>query len=386
MSKVAVVGIGLIDTLGSNHGDCFKSLLDHTYKDPESFVTSSELGSKQKVFMPCITDLNLPANMKRPPLESYARCALHTVMDAISELRIDTTDVAVVTSNATTGEESMAKLVNGTLNDKKLPPSMLLQVIPDYLSGAISQSMSWHGPNLNINASCSGSSYALDYAITLTKHHRYVVCTGAECPTEINVPAFAKIGALGTHSVPFDDHRDGFIMGGGAGTLILQSEEYLDHEPIAWINTPGFYTDIHSQTAPDPEGKGAKSAMIKALSNANTNTDDLSFILAHGTSTPLGDIAEYNAIKDIVLPHAIPITSLKAYIGHTLSASTITEIIYGINALRENIVLGNTKSHNISMDEHNLIPRNHKTSHKKSFMKNSFGFGGKCASHIVELK
>lgn len=385
MKRVAIVGIGIIDALGDNLQDCYRGMSSSEYVPPPYFDAISEVGRQQKFFSAKDDTLRKPESMRKPPVENYARYAIHSVVDAIEHLNIDTENVSVVTSNGTAGDQLKFKVIDGCYNDKKVKPTDLLQCIYDYLSGAISQCYGWRDANVNVNAACAGSSYAIDYAMRLTDESDYVVCTGADCGTDISIPAFAKLTALGDHSTPFDDNRNGFVMGSGAGTLVLQAEDKLKHEPIAWLYPASFKTDITSATAPDTDGRGAKQSMLTALQNADIDVNDLAFISSHSTSTPIGDQVEYQAISWLIGDTRIPVSAYKAKIGHLLSASTIVEIIYGIMALQHSTVIGNINSPNCTMDDKGVIIQENEETNKRYFLKNSFGFGGKCASHVIEV-
>ncbi len=385
MKRVAIVGIGIIDALGDNQQDCYRGMSSSEYVPPPYFDAISELGKQQKFFSAKDDNLRKPESMRRPPVEKYARYAIHSVVDAIEHLNIDTESVSVVTSNGTAGDQLKFKVIDGCYNDKKVKPTDLLQCIYDYLSGAIAQSYGWRDANVNVNAACAGSSYAIDYAMRLTDESDYVICTGADCGTDISIPAFAKLTALGDRSSPFDDSRNGFVMGSGAGTLVLQAEDKLTHEPIAWLHPASFQTDISSPTAPDTDGRGAKASMFHALKKAGIWTDQLAFICSHSTSTPIGDKVEYDAISWLIESKRVPVSAYKAKIGHLLSASTIVEIIYGIMALQHNTVIGNVNSPDCTLDEKGVIIQENEETDKRYFLKNSFGFGGKCASHVIEV-
>ena len=186
---------------------------------------------------------------------------------------------------------------------------------------------------------------------------------------------------MGTKSCPFDDDRDGFIMGEGSGCFILESEEKAKKRNaniIAYLYKPGYGSDTSSPTSPDPDGAAAKLSMINALKG-----NDVSFVNAHGTSTPMGDEIEYNAIKEVL--GNVPIVSNKSKIGHTMGACGIIEAIYTIKSLQSGQIPNNHNITKCSFDTDGMITDKNRTITGKKALNNSFGFGGKCASQLIEI-
>ncbi len=143
----------------------------------------------------------------------------------------------------------------------------------------------------------------------------------------------------------------------------------------------GFASDAFNPTAPSPEGVGAKMAMTNAMKHSSAK--ELAFVNAHGTSTPAGDVVEYESIIEVIGP--VPTFSCKSKIGHTIGSCGIIEAIYGIYAIKSNLVLPNFNLNNCSFDQHNILHKKVLHTTKRKFLNNSFGFGGKCASQVVEV-
>ncbi len=358
MKRVAVTGIGMIDTLGNNYNDCSSSFLSESYIDPVPYDWCSiERYRNQKVFpvtaAPILPDIE-PKTLKL--LDDNMKYGVHAVHKALQDAGVEHSEnVAVVASNTSSGDKIVYQSLNeiGQLGYMKRPRHFLAG-FKDYLSGFICKQWQFHGASIAMNAACATAPASLDYAMRLVDEYDYVVCaTSDDSCNEVLIPFFTAIGALGTHSNPFGKDRDGLIPGSGGACFILQAEDKLSKKPHAWLYPPGLASDAYSDAAPHPEGYGARLAMKKALRYNNVD-----FVNAHATSTPIGDEIELAAIKDIL--GDVDIIAPKRKIGHTMGAAGMLEAIYGIAKCRKDGT--------------------------KRFLNNSFGFGGKCASQIIEVE
>ena len=191
---------------------------------------------------------------------------------------------------------------------------------------------------------------------------------------EIDIALFSFLRALGTESKPFDENRDGFIMGEGSGILILESEEKAlkrGANVIAWLYEAGHASDAWDRTS--PSGVGAVMAMNNAV-EAGGLPD---VVNAHGTSTPAGDEVEHRSIREIT---SAPIYSVKGKIGHTFSAASVLETIYSILSMQNGII---PPCHNTNTPAFDVVTKPTRGEFNKT-LNNSFGFGGKCISQIIE--
>jgi 3-oxoacyl-[acyl-carrier-protein] synthase II len=193
---------------------------------------------------------------------------------------------------------------------------------------------------------------------------------------------FLLLGALGEKSAPFDNQRNGFIPGEGAGCMILESEKSAvnrNAKIYGFIENTSLANDAYHLTSPDPEGTGAKHVMKSITSGISK--DDIAFCSAHATSTLIGDVIEYRAIIDVL--GKVPTMSFKSKIGHTMASSSIIETIYTVLSLNQGLILPNFNLNACDFDsEKILVYREQKTSRKYA-VKNSFAFGGKCASILL---
>ena len=387
MKRVAVTGMGIIDTLGANPKECFDSMLDTSYNHPPLYSHSQLQRHKTQPVFPVDRSKLLIPELKPTVLKNLEPCnlfSLHTIEQALKQSGVKhSSNVGLIGSSITLGNY-YAMDTWPTLHSEtgRARPKLLLNCAKDYMSGFLSQHYGYKGLNTSIYASCATSMFSIDYAMRYVDEYEYVVCTISEHGVnETDMSFFKQIGAMGTKSCPFDDDRDGFIMGEGSGTFILESEEKAKKRNaniIAYLYTPGFSSDTSSPTSPDQDGAGAKLSMTNALKD-----NDVSFVNAHGTSTPVGDEIEYNAIKEVL--GNVPIVSNKSKIGHTGGACGIIEAIYTIKSLQSGQIPDNHNISKCSFDIDGMITDKNRTTTGKMALNNSFGFGGKCASQLIEI-
>jgi len=387
MKRVAVTGMGIIDTLGANPKECFDSMLDTSYNHPPLYSHSQLQRHKTQPVFPVDRSKLLIPELKPTVLKNLEPCnlfSLHTIEQALKQSGVKhSSNVGLIGSSITLGNY-YAMDTWPTLHSEtgRARPKLLLNCAKDYMSGFLSQHYGYKGLNTSIYASCATSMFSIDYAMRYVDEYEYVVCTISEHGVnETDMSFFKQIGAMGTKSCPFDDDRDGFIMGEGSGTFILESEEKAKKRNaniIAYLYTPGFSSDTSSPTSPDQDGAGAKLSMTNALKD-----NDVSFVNAHGTSTPAGDEIEYNAIKEVL--GNVPIVSNKSKIGHTMGACGIIEAIYTIKSLQSGQIPDNHNITKCSFDTDGMITNKNRTTTGKMALNNSFGFGGKCSSQLIEI-
>lgn len=231
---------------------------------------------------------------------------------------------------------------------RRISPFFIPMLIPDIASGQISIKYGLRGPNYSVVSACATGNNNIGDAYMLIKMGQMnaAVCGGSEAAvSELGIGGFNALRALSTRnddpataSRPFDKSRDGFVLGEGAGALYLEDLESARNRGAriyAELLGVGMSADAHHITAPDPEGRGACNAMKSALRQAGVSADDVDYLNMHGTSTPLGDIAETNAIKDVFGDHArkMNLSSTKSMTGHLLGAAGAVEAIATIGAI-----------------------------------------------------
>jgi 3-oxoacyl-[acyl-carrier-protein] synthase II len=271
---------------------------------------------------------------------------------------------------------------------------MIPKMIPDIAAGLIAMKYGFQGPNYATVSACASSSNALIDALTYIRvgYADVIVAGGSEAPVTIaGVGGFNAMHALSTRnedastaSRPFDRDRDGFVLGEGAGALILEEYEHAVNRGAkiyAELIGGGLSCDAYHMTAPHPDGRGAVKVMKNCLDDANIDTSDVDLINMHGTSTPLGDVAESKAVKDVFQEDAynLNINSTKSMTGHLLGAAGAVEAISCIMAIKHGIIPPTINHFN---DDENIDPKLNFTftsPQKKPVniaMSNTFGFGG----------
>ncbi|MGB1248844.1 MAG: beta-ketoacyl-ACP synthase II, partial [Chitinophagales bacterium] len=281
-------------------------------------------------------------------------------------------------------------------------PFFIPKMIVDIAPGHISMRYGLRGPNFSVVSACASSTNGLIDAFNYIRLGQadLFVAGGSEAPIcEGGIGGFNAMKALSqrndepaTASRPFDSTRDGFVMGEGAGALILEEYEHAKARGAkiyAEIVGGGMSADAHHLTAPHPEGLGAINVMNNALKDANLSPEDMDYVNVHGTSTPLGDIAELKAIKGVFGEHAykLNISSSKSMTGHLLGATGAIEAIACIKAIQEDIVPP-TINH-VHADENidqqlNLTLNKAQKRTVNVALSNTFGFGGHNASVVFK--
>lgn len=382
MSRVAITGVGIVDALGNNYKDCFNNLLGDY--DPIGAVTCVDFerysNLKTKVGAELYTEsLNCVEHF---PL--YMRAGLHTVTQALTDAQVSSTEnVAVIFSTLVADSLTKIKYYDVLGSGKtKFPPKTMLEIQHDYLASVIAQQHNFNGPAVGMNTSCSTFLTSLDYARRLVDDYDYVVVGGSDTPVDpVHLFWFQQYHALSTDgSRPFDQKRNGFVLGNGAGCIILEREDRArarGAKIYGFVAGLGMASEASSLTGVNHTA--ARQALDRALKESNMSTVDA--VNAHATSTVLGDELEYNVIKER-LPNT-PIYSVKGKIGHTMAACGVIELIYGLASMEFGIVPRNFNLTNpLANDEYLLTNNLYKPTN--SFLKNSYAFGGRCASLIIQ--
>ena len=284
---------------------------------------------------------------------------------------------------------------------RKISPFFIPSTLINLASGQVSIRFGLKGPNHAATTACSTGAHSIGDAARLIQFGdaEVMVAGGAESAIcRIGIAGFAAARALASKfnqnpksaSRPWDVDRDGFVMGEGAGVLVL---EELDHAQARSAKIYGELVgyglsgDAYHATAPSEDGSGAARAMQAALTRANLNPEEISYINAHGTSTPLGDEIELNAVKKVFKEHAynLSMSSTKSAIGHLLGAAGAVEAVYSLLAIRDSIIPPTLNLENPSEGcDLDLVPKTAKERDVRCVMSNSFGFGGTNATIVFK--
>jgi 3-oxoacyl-[acyl-carrier-protein] synthase II len=411
LKRVVVTGIGAITPIGNTAPDYWSGLLNGvsgadgiTLFDASKFKT--RFACEVKGFDP-VAYLDRKEARK---IDRFAQLAIVASDEAIKQAGISKDTVnpdrtGVIFSSGIGGlltfqEEVMAYAKgDGT---PRFNPFFIPKMILDIAAGHISMRHGFRGPNFAVVSACASSTHALIEAthyIQLGKADVMIAGGSEAVVCDAGVAGFNAMKALSernddpkTASRPFDKDRDGFVMGEGSGALVLEEYEHAVRRGAtiyAEIAGGGATADAHHITAPHPEGLGALNVMRASLQDAKMNPDDIDYINVHGTSTPLGDIAETKAILGVFGDHAykLSISSTKSMTGHLLGAAGVIEVIASIYAVMHDIV---PPTINHFTDDDALDPKLDLTFWKpkkkiiRAALSNTFGFGGHNASLIVK--
>jgi len=319
--------------------------------------------------------------------------------------KIDLDKAGVIWASGIGGLHSLEEEVESFLQGDGTPrynPFIIPKIIGDIAAGHISIKFGFRGVNYSTVSACSSSSHAISNAMDYIRLGRAdVVITGGSEATvaKLCIGGFNSMKALSTRnddfktaSRPFDKDRDGFVLGEGAAGLVLEEYEHAKKRGAkiyAEIVGAGATADAHHITAPHPEGLGARNVMKMALNDAKMNPEDIDYVNVHGTSTPLGDIAETKAIRQVFGDHAynMNISSTKSMTGHLLGAAGAIESIAGILAINHSFV---PPTINHFTDDPNLDNKLNLTFNVaqerevNAVLSNTFGFGGHNSSVIFK--
>ncbi len=403
LKRVVVTGLGALTPIGNTKDDYWEGLISGksgaapiTYYDTKKFKT--KFACELKDFK--VTDFIDRKESRR--MDKFAQYAMVAADEAIldSKLDLDAVNklrVGVIWGAGIGGLETFQQEVLNFASGDGTPrfnPFFIPKMIADIAPGNISIKHGFMGPNYTTVSACASSANALFDALNSIRlgHTDVVVTGGSEAAVTIaGMGGFNAMHALSTRnespetaSRPFDGTRDGFVLGEGAGALILEEYEHAKARGAkiyAEVAGGGLSSDAHHMTAPHPEGIGVTAVMKNCLENAGLKPEDVDHINTHGTSTPLGDVAELKAISKVFGAHAknININSTKSMTGHLLGAAGAIEAIASILAI-ENGIIPPTINHEV-VDENidpelNLTLNTAQKRDVKVAMSNTFGFGG----------
>ena len=389
--RVAITGIGLVDTLGNSPESCFEEYMNGEYKSPEPYKGEGTYNQGRAGMYADKWDLEIPDGIDPRMyklLEHECKMGLHVIEQALGD-RKRSQNVPVVFSTITAGGRLNYDYLMSTVDEfpqKKLNPFLQLQIVRDYFVGLVPQVYNLTGPTTSMHSACSTGLYSLDYACRLVDEYDYVICGSSDVGTyRGEMGFFGMVGALSptNNSSPFDKNRDGIVMGDGAACLILESEEKaLARNATIYGYVSGIGTGNDGNTgsaiAPDVNMSGAKKAMSEAIKDVDK--DCISWVNAHGTSTIVGDELEYHAIQEVL--GEIDVVSFKSKLGHTMGTSGLIETIYTLMAMRNNVIPPN---YNIKeLPEGVEVPMVAQDDVGMYALKNSFAFGGKNVSVLLQ--
>lgn len=412
LKRVVVTGLGALTPIGNNISEYWNSLLAGV--SGAGPITRFD-ASKLKTHFACEVKGFQPADhfdrKEARKYDLYSQYAIVAAREAIKDanLALDTEDkdrIGVILGIGIGGIQSLEKEIMDYATGDSTPrysPFFITKMIANMASGHIAMEYGFRGPNYICSSACASSTTAIASAIDQIRLGRVnvMVTGGAEAPLTISgMGGFNSMHALSTRnddpqtaSRPFCKSRDGFVMGEGAGCLVLEELEHALSRGAtiyAEIAGVGASADAHHITASHPEGLGAILAMKHALEDANMSIEDIDYINVHGTSTPVGDVSEAKAIVKLFGEHAyrLNISSTKSMTGHLMGAAGAVEGIASILSVYHDVVpptINYTGEEDENIDYRlNFTFNQAQKRTVNAALSNTFGFGGQNASLIVK--
>jgi len=405
--RVVVTGMGCISPVGNTVQETWDALL--TGKSGAGMITLFDASKHKTRFAAEVKGFDGVAQFgvrDARKMDRFTQFATVATMEALEQsgLKIDETNRDRIGIVIGTGIGGIGTIVEQTavMHERgvdRLSPFLIPMMISDSAPGMLAIRTGARGPNMAIATACASGNNAIGDAMETIRRGAAdaMIAGGAEgALVSLAMAGMNVMGALSTRnddpltaSRPFDKDRDGFLMGEGAGVLILESLEHAQARGaniLGEVSGYGTSDDAFHISAPAENGAGAAISMKLALENANLTIDDIGYINAHGTSTQLNDKSETAAIKTVFGEQAyqIPISSTKSMTGHLLGASGAVEAVFCIKAIREEIIPPTinyqTPDPNCDLD---YVPNQARKVSPKHVMSNSFGFGGHNATLVI---
>jgi len=379
--RVAVTGLGALSCAGVGVEQLWQALLEPVAPESKRIAKfdTSHLGG--------------PKELRR--LDPFALYALAAADEAWRQSGLEgpLENAGSIVTTGIGGLQTVLEQVEvlATKGRDRVSPFMVPMMMPNAATAAVSMRFGLGGPCETVTTACAAGTHAIGNAARLVASGRcdVVVTGGAEAVmVEISEAGFRNMTALSTTGLsrPFDVERDGFVMGEGAGILVLEDWDHAERRGatiLAEVLGAASTADAHHITAPDPSGRGAVRCMELALADADLTVSDVSHINAHGTSTPLNDFAESVAVHHVFGEHAPPVTSIKGHLGHSLAAAGALEGVASVLTLQQQIIPPTAGTTDVDpalgLDVVITKPRH---ADVDIILSNSFGFGGHNGSVI----
>ena len=411
LKRVVVTGLGALTPIGNSKDEYWKNLVAGV--SGAAAITHFDASLFKTQFACEVKNFNVEDFLDRKEarkMDAFTQYAMVSSDEALKDSGILDSNanrdrIGVVWGSGIGGLNTFqeeAKNYFGSDGPPRLNPFFIPKMIADMAAGQISIKHELRGPNYVTVSACASATNALIDSFNLIRLGKSdaIVTGGSEaCVNEMGMGGFNALRALSTRndspqsaSRPFDVDRDGFVLGEGSGALILEEYEHAINRGAtiyAEIIGSGMSADAYHMTAPHPDGLGAMNTMLSALDDANITPADVDYVNVHGTSTPLGDVAEVKAIQSVFGEKAydLNISSTKSMTGHLLGAAGAIEAIACVMAVKEDIV---PPTINHFTDDPNLDPKLNFTFNKAEkrtvniALSNTFGFGGHNTSVIVK--
>ena len=399
MDNIVITGLGIKSCIGNDYETVKKSL-----QEGKSGISFNEIYSEMG-FRSCVSgsiNINLSDHIDRKLLRfmgessgySYLAAKDALQMSGLDESDLSSPRIGIVAGSG--GSSTRIMVENGDIarnrGPKRIGPYGVTRSMSSSISAILSTAFKLKGINYSISSACATSAHCIGHAAELIKSGQQdvVIAGGADDEHWSSSCLFDAMGALSSNfndvpenaSRPYDSNRDGFVIAGGAGMIILESENHAKKRNANIIGKlSGYFANSDGYDMVAPSGEGAIRCMQGAMENAGVSID---YINTHGTSTPVGDIAELNAIKELFGSECPMLSSTKSMTGHSLGATGVHEAIYSMIMLNEDFVAPSINIESICDEAKDLnIVTETKKIKLENILSNSFGFGGTNASLIL---
>ena len=399
MKNVVITGVGIKSCIGNSYNDVLESL-----KNGKSGIVSnssyadmgfrSQVSGSMDIDFSKLIDRKLLRFMGESAAYSYLAAKDAIEMSSLTEEDLDSPRVGIVAGSGGASTRVMVSTADivREKGPKRIGPYAVTKSMGSSISAILGTAFRIKGVNYSISSACATSAHCIGHGADLIKSGQQdiVIAGGGEDEHWSSSSLFDAMGALSSNfnddpkkaSRPYDKNRDGFVISGGSGILILEEEEHAKKRNANILaKLSGYFATSDGYDMVAPSGEGALRCMQGALKSYGSDVD---YINTHGTSTPVGDLAELNAIKELFVNNSPIISSTKSMTGHSLGATGAQEAIYSIMMLRDKFIAPSINIEDVC-DEAKGVKLNTETtsSEIKSAMSNSFGFGGTNASLIV---
>ena len=407
--RIVITGMGAITPLGLDVASTWSNLVAgksgiSAITSPESANFDCRIAGEVKNFDPRQYFAN-PKDARRA--DRYSQFAIVAAKEALTNSGLDLEKlhldrVGVLIGSGIGGLRSLSEqaAILATKGPQRVSPFMIPMMIANMAGGLIAMEYGFTGPNFTVVTACATSNNSIGEAWRLIRDNEaeVILAGGSEAAcTPLGMAGFSAMKAMSTRnddpegaSRPFDKERDGFVLGEGAGVVVVEELEHAKQRGariLAELTGYGLSCDAYHMTSPAPGGVGAVKAMQNALNRAGVSPDRVNYINAHATSTSVGDVAETEAIKTVFREHArnVSISATKSMTGHLLGAAGAVELIACIKAIETNIVPPTINLHHPDPEcDLDYVPNCAREQRVDCALNNSFGFGGHNASLLVQ--
>jgi 3-oxoacyl-[acyl-carrier-protein] synthase II len=382
--EIAITGRGVVSSIGEGADTFFDALLERRSGVVDGLAPCSDFDPEAAMG---------PKIARRS--DRYSQLAFAAAAQAAEEAGlpgdIDLERLAILVGTGVGGlktleDECRAFVIGG---ERAVSPHFVPMMMPNAAAGAIAMMLGAHGPGFSVSSACATGSHAIGEAKRMLERGEadVVVAGGTEAAiTPLCVAAFKRMGALSREGIsrPFDARRDGFVMGEGAGVIVMERAEHArarGAKIFGYVAGYGASNDAFHMTQPDKDGRGAEKAMRAALSDAGATPDEVGYINAHGTSTPFNDRIETRAIHSVFNGGSPPVSSTKSAIGHLLGAAGAVEAVAVIGVLQRGLLPPTLNFEETDPDcDLDYVPDGPREAPDVTLaLSNSFGFGGQNA-------